>query len=276
MLPSGLTALRFALCLLLIAPACGASPVTGRDFSSEFGTFQGCFISTRLGSDVTVVHNRPLCNKPLSPCSTFKMPNALIGLETGVIPEADFVIPWDGTQHSRQVLNRDHDLRSAAELSVLWYFQELARRVGAERMAEHVSKLGYGNTDISGGLTEFWLSSSLELTAFDQIEFLDGLHRDTLAVSPRSMEILRDILVIEATEDYTLRGKTGSCLAANGECCSHGWFVGSVTTRHDEVHLFATLVENGWSGDARPIARRILETLEILPRDVSDQPSERP
>ncbi len=270
------------LALVFSTSVTSASPeILERDFSSHFGKYKGCFVETRLGSDVTLVHNPELCHEPLAPCSTFKMPNALIGLDTGVIPDADFVIPWDGTQHSREVLNRDHNLRSAVRSSVVWYFQELARRVGEERMREYVSKLGYGNADTSGGLTEFWLSSSLELTAFDQITFLAGLHRATLPVSKRSMEILRDILVIEETAGATLRGKTGSCLDDTGDCCGHGWFVGSVT-RDDEVHLFAILVKGAWSGEARPIARGILEELEILPSQavgsdtVSKQASERP
>ncbi|MEM7582563.1 MAG: penicillin-binding transpeptidase domain-containing protein [Acidobacteriota bacterium] len=245
------------------APAASAEPVE-RDFSRHFGKYEGCFASQRLGSDELQVHNLALCREPLAPCSTFKMPNTLIGLESGVIPDADFVLPWDGTRHSRSELNQDHTLRSAVQQSVLWYFQELARRVGEERMREYVTRLGYGNRDTSGGLTEFWLSSSLEVTALEQMGFLARLHRDALPVSKRSMAILRDILVIDESPEAVLRGKTGSCLDNAGACCSHGWFVGSVT-RGEEVYLFASFVKGAWSGEARPVALAILEELGILP-----------
>ena len=235
-----------------------------KDYSNHFGDFQGCFIRSRLGSDAVEVFNEEQCREPLSPCSTFKLPNSLIGLETGVIPDADHVIRWDGVERSRKALNRDHDLRSAIRHSVVWYYQELARRVGTERMQEMLSKIGYGNEDLSGGLTRFWLASSLEITAYGQIDFLRRLQGATLPFSERSMAIVRQIMILEETEDMTLRGKTGSCRGRNGGP-DHGWFVGYVT-RGDDVDFFATNVEGkaAWGSEARRIAMEILKESGLI------------
>jgi beta-lactamase class D len=62
----------------------------------------------------------------------------LIGLETGVIPDENHVIRWDGTKHEIESWNRDHTLKTAIQNSVVWYYQELARRVGNERMQSYI------------------------------------------------------------------------------------------------------------------------------------------
>jgi beta-lactamase class D len=65
------------------------------------------------------------------------------------------VIPWDGTIHEFESWNQDHTLRSAIRDSVVWYYQELARRVGDEQMQHYVAAVEYGNQDISGGIDLF-------------------------------------------------------------------------------------------------------------------------
>lgn len=81
------------------------------------------------------------------PASTFKIMNAMIGLETGVIPDENYVIPWDGTQYPVKEWNKDHTLKSAVKYSVVWYFQELARRVGKDKIQHFVDAVGYGNVE---------------------------------------------------------------------------------------------------------------------------------
>ena len=51
------------------------------------------------------------------PASTFKIPHALIALETGVVADVDKeVIRWDGVPREIEEWNRDHTLRSAMRL----------------------------------------------------------------------------------------------------------------------------------------------------------------
>jgi beta-lactamase class D len=201
-----------------------------------------------------------------SPCSTFKIPNSFIGLETGVIPDTSFVLKWDGVRRPREEWNRDHDLRSAMKHSVVWFYQELARRVGSERMREWISALDYGNEDTSGGIDRFWLGSSLRVSADEQVDFLGRLHAGGLPVSARSIAIVKDILTQEPPgPGIVYRGKTGSCQDPEAKD-PHGWWVGSVE-KEGRLFLYAALIEGpGASGMVcRPMAERALAALGVLP-----------
>jgi beta-lactamase class D len=202
-------------------------------------------------------YNPQRCGTRFSPCSTFKIPNSLIGLETGVIADADYVIKWDGVVRERPELNRNHTLRSAIANSVVWYYQEVARRVGEQRMQEFLDAIPYGNRDISGGLTTFWLGTSLKISPDEQVEFLRRLQRDELPFSRRSMQVVREILVQDSRPGLIYRGKTGSNRGANGEP-DLGWYVGWV--EHDgDVYVFATNISG--RGTFGPRAREITENI---------------
>ncbi len=223
----------------------------------------GCFV-LKTPDGRTIRYNPKRCAEPYSPCSTFKIPNSLIGLETGVIPDADHVIKWDGTEQDRKELNRDHTLRSAIKHSVVWYYQALATRVGPERMKAYLEKIPYGNRDMSDGLTTFWLGTSLKISADEQVEFLGRLMDGTLPFSERSMNIVQEILVQEEWPDVVYRGKTGS--ARGGDAGPDlGWYVGTVT-RPDGVYLFAANIsgKGTWGTRARAIVERILRDRGLL------------
>lgn len=184
------------LCLaLLAAPAAGED--VSRDLGTHFPGFRSALVVRDVAAGRTVRHGPALARERTSPCSTFKIPNSIIGLETGVIPDASFVLQWDGVQRPVAEWNRDHDLRSAMKHSVVWYYQELARRVGAERMRKRVSALRYGNGDTSGGPDGFWLGSSLRISPDEQVDFLARLYAGELAASPRSIAVVKDLLVQE-------------------------------------------------------------------------------
>ena len=110
------------------------------------------------------------------PGSTFKIPHALIALETGVVADVDKeVIRWDGVVREIEEWNRDHTLRTAMRYSVVPVFQQIANRIGAERMKQFVDAFDYGNRDIGGALDRFWLDGALRISALEQIEFLQAL-----------------------------------------------------------------------------------------------------
>ena len=234
------------------------------DLTGSFEGLDGCFVLLDVSTGEILRYRRDRCSTRLSPCSTFKIPNALIGLETGVIPDADHVMQWDGKRRSRKVTNRDHDLASAVAQSVVWYFQRLAEGVGLERMQKLVNSFDYGNRDLSAGLTEFWLGSSLEISADEQTEFLRRLHERELPLSRRAMDIVLDLIVLDRRDDVVFRGKTGSCRGEENDP-DLGWFVGSVE-RADGVKVFAVNVlgEKAWGTVARRIAERSLRRLGEL------------
>jgi beta-lactamase class D len=166
------------------------------------------------------------CSLPLTPASTFKIPNSLIGLETGVIPDAEYVIPWDGVNRWAKAWNHDHSLRTALRDSVVWYYQELARRVGKDRMRDWLARLEYGNMQMGDAVDRFWLDGPLTISPLQQVEFLRRLVRAQLPISERSRGIVLDITKRGELDGKPLHGKTG--WARPGEPTEIGWFVGWV------------------------------------------------
>jgi beta-lactamase class D len=253
--------LPLILCGVLVACAVPAPPP---DLSSFFEGYQGCFVMWDAGADEWVRFNPDRCAERLSPCSTYKIPHSLIGLETGVIKDQHHVREWDGTQYPVEVWNQDHTMASAVQNSVVWYFQAVAEEIGPERMQAYLGEFGYGNEDISGGMTQFWLGSSLEISAEKQIDFLDRLRLGSLPVSSRSMDIVKEVILLEETEEYAYRGKTGSCVPEEEQPL--GWFIGYVE-RDDETYIFATNVQAAEASgqQARRITEDILRHLTVIP-----------
>lgn len=242
--------------------SCGEVDTKGyqADLTSFFGEYSGAFVLFDYNNKYYIRHNEEQCNKRYSPCSTFKIPNSLIGLETGVIKNENFVLQWDSVKRNREELNRNHDLSSAIKYSVVWYYQELARRVGEEKMKYYIDTLNYGNKDISGGIDKFWLGNSLQISAEEQVQFLYKLYTDSLPFSQKNMDIVKKILVQDTLKNGAIfSGKTGS----NGT--DLGWFVGTVQLGSN-LYIFATnIVGDGANGmKARDITREIIKTLKII------------
>jgi len=197
----------------------------------------GAFVMYDRNADVLTEYHPAECRKRLTPASTFKILNSLIGLETGVIPDEHYVIRWDSTVYKDfPAWNRDHDLASAIANSVVWYYQELARRVGRRRMTALIDSTGYGNSDASGPIDRFWLGSTLLISPEEEVGFLRRLYDGRVPFSPRSVEIVKRILVLEDNDAHVLRGKTGFSDDRSG--LTVGWFVGYVE-KGGNVFFFA-------------------------------------
>ena len=151
-------------------------------------------------------------------------------------------------------------MKTAIRNSAVWYYQELARRVGKERMQHYVDVAGYGNQDISGQIDTFWLEGGLRISAEEQVGFLKRLYESELPFSQRSMDIVKDILVLEKTGSYQLSGKTGSVQRVAPHV---GWFVGYLEGG-GKMYIFATNVADGDGAKAQEITRSILQGLGLL------------
>ena len=232
------------------------------DFKNHFEQYrvQGSFTLFDLKNNKWILCNQEQWKKPFIPASTFKICNSLIGLETGVIQDENFVMKWDGVDRSRPEWNKDHDLKSAFRNSTVWYYQELARRVGGERMKKWLDLIGYGNADTSGGIDMFWLSGGLRITPEQQVLFLKRLYEDKLPFSKRTMDIVKQIMVAKDTATYTLRAKTGWGDQGGQDI---GWYVGYLQTK-DNVIFFATCIQRPKSDELSFLNARIEITLNIL------------
>lgn len=201
------------------------------------------------------------------PASTFKIMSSLIALETGLVTHADSMLPWDGVTRGRAETNADLTLREAFRLSSVPHYQALVRAVGAPAMKAALAKSGYGNQNINGGIDQFWLSGGLRISPVQQIDLLRRLYHQDLPFSATTMNTVKAIMMIESTDAYVLRAKTGLAIL-NGEDHT-GWWVGWV--EHDSnVTLFATVLtatapDSGFIPARLSVTRDVLHELGVLP-----------
>jgi beta-lactamase class D len=258
------------LTIILFWLAC-ASPglcatSTNLDLSEFFGGRDGCFVLYDSLADSYIRYNPKSCAERFTPCSTFKIANSLIALHTGVATSPEFSLKWDGVVRPIAAWNQNQTMHSAFSNSVVWFYQELARRIGPERMADYVHRLEYGNRDTSGGITNFWLESTLRISADEQVSFVLRLWTDGLAVSQDAQRITRELMELSRSADgRILFGKTGTAGDAKADIARLGWFVGCVTKGERRV-FFATRItgeRDAGGRQARKITETILKKLQI-------------
>jgi beta-lactamase class D len=209
------------------------------------------------------------CKKGNLPASTFKIPNSIIALETGVVENDSTIFKWNGEK--RRVANWEQDLtfRDAFHFSCVPCYQEVARKIGLKNMTAYLEKLGYGNMKVdSASIDLFWLEGESQINQFQQIDFLKRLYQSELPISERTEAIIKRMMVIEENNDYKLSGKTGWSFR-NGK--DNGWFVGYIETRA-KIYFFAVNIEPGQQFDLEtfPMIRKELtfkafEHLKIVP-----------
>jgi len=228
---------------------------TGLVFADEpdFGKFDGTAVIIDLNTSKKLTYGKH-ADEQVSPCSTFKILNSIIALENTVVKDENEIISWDGVVREYPFWNHDHSMRSAIAVSTVWFYQELARRVGEAKMAAMVRAAKYGNMDTAKTLTSFWLGGgSLKISPNEQADFLSKLVRNQLPFSSRAMTITKEIMNLEKRKDYTLFGKTGSCDGI-------GWFVGFVEEGNVTKLFVFNIRGEGTSGvEAKNIALRFLQ-----------------
>lgn len=212
------------------------------DFKKYYNQFnvEGSFALYDPEADKYIFYNQDQFNKPFSPASSFKICNSLIGLETGVIKDENFIILWDSVIRQNPNWNSNHNLKTAFQNSTVWYYQELARRVGGQQMKYWLDKSNYGNTDTSGGIDKFWLTGGLRISPQQQIDFLKRLHDNELPFSKRSVDIVKNIMIAKDTLNYVVRAKTGW---GNQDNIDIGWYVGYLEL-NNHVYYFANCIQS--------------------------------
>lgn len=192
----------------------------------------GAFAAFRADDQHLTASDHSRAREAVLPASTFKIPNSIIALETGVVTDPDKdIFKWDGVTRSIPEWNRDHTLRTAIAVSAVPVYQEIARRIGKERMQKYVDAFEYGNRNIGGGIDRFWLSGDLRISPLEQIAFVDRLRRRALPVSKRAQDLTADILPVTQIADGVIRAKTGLTgvtdrSMTDGKGVAVGWLVG--------------------------------------------------
>lgn len=237
------------------------------DFGKYFqqAGVKGSFILYDLNKDLYLIYNTKRANTRFIPASTFKIFNSLVALETGAVRDENEVIKWDGVKREFPEWNQDQTMRTAIKYSSVWFYQELARRIGQEQMQRYITLANYGNQDISGGIDLFWLQGGLRISPKEQIDFLVKLYQNNLPFSQRSIRIVKDILINEKTNDYVLRGKTGWATSSKPQV---GWYVGYLE-RGSNAYFFAINLDITKPDDTKArinITKSILRDMGLIPR----------
>ncbi|MDZ7764604.1 MAG: class D beta-lactamase [Melioribacteraceae bacterium] len=211
-------------------------------------------------------YNEERCEQSFLPASTFKIPNSLIALEEKIIPDENFVIKWDSVDRGWEKWNMDHNLQSAFKYSAVWFYQELARQIERSTYQSYLNKFDYGNKTIGDRIDYFWLDWSLQISANEQIDFLKKFIKNELPVSQRSIDITKDIMIVEETDEYILRAKTG--LGDKRDGIYTGWYVGYVETK-ENIYVFAMNMEEKEYEDIKSqvrieLTKNILRYLEVI------------
>ncbi len=236
-----------------------------------FKGFEGTIIIYDQKHDHTTIHNEQRASTRFTPFSTHKIPHSLIALETGVVSNVDEFIQWDAERYPREdwwpsQWEGKHNLRSAIKYSVVPLYRELARKIGEQEIKRYLDLFDYGNADNSSGVDNYWLNGSLQISAQEQITFLKKFYNKQLKVSPKTIDAVKEILIQESTENYTISYKTGAGTVNREKGVALGWVVGYVE-RQDNVYFFALNIEgSSFSEVLQPridIMNNILREMDI-------------
>lgn len=231
-------------------------------FFDEAGVTGGIYIYDPQKNKFTVYDRRRM-DAGFVPASTSKIIHSLIFLDTGAIKDENEILKWDGTRRSIEAWNRDHDLRSALKASAVWFYVELSKRVGQDKMQRVYDAANYGNRLTQGFGADYWNTGALRLTPREQIEFLVRFYEHRLPFSSRSIETVKNILLDEKTDRYVISGKTGWSDAFTPQV---GWWIGYVETG-GKVYYFATEIDIKNREDAaqrKAITKKVLQSLKII------------
>jgi beta-lactamase class D len=224
----------------------------------------GTFVLFDDATDTMLVCDEARAKKRFTPASTFKIANSLIGLDVGGVNNVDQVLPYGGKPQPRKEWERDMGLREAIKISNVPIYQELARRIGIERMREGVRKLGYGNMEIGRVVDRFWLDGPVAISAIEQTAFLQRLVKGSLPVNPNALRAVKEITLLEKTDTYELHGKAGWAIGPTAP--QIGWWVGWIE-RENRVYPFALNIDMHSDADAAkriPIGRECLKVMGKL------------
>ncbi|WP_299836388.1 class D beta-lactamase [uncultured Tenacibaculum sp.] len=174
------------------------------------------------------------------PASTYKIPNSIIALETSVVENDSTIFKWNGEDRRLKIWEQDLYFKQAFHYSCVPCYQEVARKIGVERMKKYLEKLNYGDIKVdSTNIDLFWLQGNSKITQFQQIDFLQRFYKKQLPISKRTDSIMKNMIVMKDKEGVKLSGKTGWSIYNN---INNGWFVGYVEAKNN-VFFFATNVE---------------------------------
>ena len=240
-----------------------AEKVSTIDLSAYFSGYEGSFVLYDLNGDTWNIYDMEQATLRTAPDSTYKIYDALFGLEEGVIAPNDSFMAWNETDYPFEAWNADQDLYSAMQSSVNWYFQEIDKQIGSSAIQGYIQKIGYGNENISADLSSYWMQGTLKISPVEQVELLTVLHNNNFDFAPENVKAVKNAICLFSSEGKNLYGKTGTGRVDGQDV--NGWFVGYIEAAGN-TYFFATNIqaaENATGSKASEISLSILSDMGI-------------
>lgn len=213
----------------------------------------GSFSLLNNQTGTITVYNMKLDTERVSPGTSFKILNTLIGIQTGNIENENTVIK-DSSDTNKISLSK------AFKSSFIPYFQALALKIGEDSMKLWIDSISYGNKNIAGPLDSFWLNNQLKISPDEQLGFMSKLYFTQLPFQKYAQQVVQDQMLQEDNTLYKLSYTTGTVMDEKDNPVA--WALGWIEeNRH--LYFFVTLIKSqDKSEDVKTIAVNI--TREIL------------
>ena len=231
------------------------------DLSSCFQGYEGSFVLYNMAQDTWNIYDMDRAALRVSPDSTYKIYDALFGLEAGAITPEASAMEWNRELYPFQEWNTDQTLQSAMSASVNWYFQEIDKQLGTSAIDRYIREIRYGNENTKGGLSSYWMEASLKISPVEQVELLRKFYENSLGFSTKNINAVKDSILLSSSEAGRLYGKTGTGCIDGMDI--NGWFVGYVET-HDNTWFFAANIASNNEATGSNAAKITLDILSQM------------
>lgn len=237
--------------------------ITQLNLSSNFGDYTGSFVLYDQSADRWNIYNMEHASTRVSPNSTYKIYDALLGLESGIITPEHSTFTWNGEPCPFDSWESDQDLTSAMHNSVNWYFQAIDSQAGFQSVKTFLQTINYGNQNTGTNLNLYWTDFSLKISPIEQVELLQNFYQNNFHFDRKNIQAVKNALLLSTTSSGSLYGKTGTG-RVNGKDVN-GWFVGYIESDNN-TYYFATNIQapsNATGSQATEITEAILSDFGI-------------
>ena len=237
--------------------------ITQLNLSSNFGDYTGSFVLYDQATDKWNIYNIDHASTRIPPNSTYKIYDALLGLESGIITPEHSTFTWNGEPCPFESWESDQDLTSAMHNSVNWYFQAIDSQAGFQSVKTFLQTINYGNQNTGTNLNLYWTDFSLKISPIEQVELLQNFYQNNFHFDRKNIQAVKNALLLSTTSSGSLYGKTGTG-RVNGKDVN-GWFVGYIESDNN-TYYFATNIQapsNATGSQATEITETILSDFGI-------------
>lgn len=224
------------------------------DYSDSFNGINGCAVFFSPEENTYNIYNKELIDEQIPPYSTFKIINSLMGLSQNITTSADSKLGYDGKIYWKEEWNKDITFKEAFKESCVWYYEKIMDSLDKEYVQNTLNDLNYGNRDISAwnenGHNTYWISSSLKISPMEQVKVLETIFEGKSSFEPNDINLVKDFMLVESNENYSVYGKTGSAKDTNA------WFTGFIE-KNDKKTYFTVRIDDENQKLAGSVAKSI-------------------